>query len=205
MGEEIYKYIDHGGGSANRGNHIFAKKAENIAFELRREIALLLGIKKYDHISFTYNATYGINLLLKGFLKRGDHVVISSFVHNSLLRPLHYLSKVRGVTYDIWECDSSGLFDIKTLEKLIKKNTRLFFFSLHSNVLGMALPLKDITELSQKKDIALALDCTQSIGNYPLKLEGVDMAVGSGHKGLYGPTGTGFIYGPFNPEVQHSN
>ena len=162
----------------------------------RSLLAQVLGVKDPESISFTYNATYACNNLLQGFLNDNDHLIISSFEHNAVLRPLHYLRDIRNVSWDVWKCDEQGNLLIEDLKNLLKPNTRLIFLSHASNVLGVITPLKSIGSLAKKYGIAFGVDCTQSAGHIKIDAEdcGIDMLVGTGHKGLLGPTGIGYLY-----------
>jgi len=173
----------------------FYNQNESYVSDARRLLSDFLGVGNPFQISFTYNATYAINFLLKGFLKENDHLVISSYEHNAVLRPLADLQK-KNISYDVWKCDSQGVFNISDLKKLIKKNTRLMFFSHTSNVLGRQIPMEEVAEVARNNDLLLGLDCTQSVGHMNLNLSDfdVDFVAGTGHKGLLGPTGVGFLY-----------
>ncbi len=192
----IEKYLQVIGGNPNRGSHKLSVKGNHLILETRKILSKFLGITNFNKISFTYNATYALNLLLKGFLKPSDHVIISSYEHNSVLRPLHYLKKEKNISYNVWNCDAQGDFDLNELKKLIKKNTRLFFFSHCSNVLGTFIPIKEVTKIAKDNNIYLGLDCTQSVGHRPLGIEelGVDFVAATGHKALLGPSGIGILY-----------
>ncbi len=194
--EGIEYYLRYIGGNPYRANHKLAYRAGQLVFETRELLSRFLGVNDPNKISFTYNATYALNVLLKGFLKTGDHVIISSYEHNSVLRPLHELTKSHNVTYDVWKCDQQGRFSLEELEKLINPKTRLLFFSHTSNVIGTVIPLEEISLLAKKRKLTLGLDVTQSVGHINVDLEafGVDMAAGTCHKALLGPSGLGFLY-----------
>lgn len=169
---------------------------EELVVDTRKLIAESLGVVDYYRISFTYNATYASNILLKGFLKRGDHVIINSYNHNAVMRPLYSLSKSREISFDIWNCDTNGAYDLSALERLLKKETRLIIINAISNVLGTICPLEEVSNFAKKHNIKLALDCTQASGKFDINLSNlsVDMAIGTGHKGFLGPSGIGFLY-----------
>lgn len=164
--------------------------------EARKALALCLGVEDPDKISFTYNATYAINMLLKGFLRPQDHVIISNYEHNAVVRPLHQLNQSRQVAWDTWSSDQNGLFDLQDLEKLIQPATRLIFLSHASNVLGTVLPLERVAEIAQRRGIALGVDCTQTAGHLPIEADRlkIDLLAGTGHKALLGPAGVGYLY-----------
>ena len=189
-------YLLHIGANPNRGNHQLSQMGKQMVYETRELLSQFLGIADPNKISFTYNATYAINALLSGFLKPFDHVITSSYDHNAVVRPLHHLSKKINITYDVWKCDPMGRFNVADLEKLLTPKTRLLIFSHASNVIGSLIPLNEIAMFARRKTITLALDCTQTVGHIDLELEslGIDMAAGTCHKALLGPTGLGFLY-----------
>lgn len=196
MIEGMQSYLKNIGANPYRGNSLSSRTAKQLVHETRVLLCQFLGVKDPNSISFTYNATYALNTLLRGVLKPGDHAITSSYDHNSVLRPLHYLQKDRNVSYDIWKCDSYGRFNIANLEKLIHSKTRLMIFSYASNVIGSLIPIHEIALLARKNNILLAIDVTQAVGHLDLELESlnIDMAAGTCHKALLGPTGLGFLY-----------
>lgn len=189
-------YLQNIGGNPFRGTHEMAREGAHLVYETRQLLGQCLGIKDPNKICFTHNATYALNILLKGFVREGDHVITSSYDHNSVLRPLHVLQKKGIITFSVWKCDTVGRFSVKDLEGLIRPNTRLLFFSHASNVIGTQIPLPQISALAKERGLTLGLDCTQSAGHLPLEVEkwGIDMAAGTCHKALYGPPGLGFLY-----------
>lgn len=189
-------YLLRIGISPNRSNHQLGQRSKQMIYETRELLSQFLGITDPNKISFTYNATYAINTLLSGFLNPFDHVITSSYDHNAVVRPLHYLSKKINITYDVWKCDLKGQFQLTDLEKLLTQKTRLLIFSHASNVIGSLIPLNEVALFARQKKITFALDCTQTVGHIDLELEslGVDMAAGTCHKALLGPTGLGFLY-----------
>jgi selenocysteine lyase/cysteine desulfurase len=64
-----------------------------------------------------------------------------------------------------------------------------------SNVFGYILPLQEIADLCKKRGIPLIVDASQSAGILPVKLNelGAAFIAMPGHKGLYGPQGTGLL------------
>ena len=186
----------HLGGNPFRGGHKTSQKAGKLVFETRQLLASLVGVGDPNKLSFTYNATYALNMLLKGFLRAGDHVITSSYDNNSVIRPLQHLKKESGISYDVWNCDQQGKFTLSTLEKLVTPQTKLLIFTHASNVIGALLPLQEVCHFAKKRNITLALDCTQTVGHLDLELEkwGIDMAAGTCHKALLGPSGLGFLY-----------
>lgn len=192
---EIAEYLKTISASPGRGGYASEKKAFQLISNVREQIAEMTGARQKEQLSFTYNATHAINIILKGLLKEGDHVIISSFEHNAVYRPLYRLSKENGITFDIWESDPLGEFNIENLEQLIRPNTRLIAINHASNVLGVISPVEKVGQVAQKLNIPLLVDVSQTAGLFPVSFgEFADYIAGTGHKSLLGPSGVGFLY-----------
>lgn len=183
------------GANPGRAGHALAAKASEQLFLARERLASFFGAKT-ERTVFCNNCTHAVNLALKGVLRQGDHVIISSLEHNAVLRPLERLRQDGIVTYDI----AQVVFDdsaqtVQNAEALIRPETRLLFVTHVSNVFGIALPLEDLSHLAQKHDMLFGVDAAQSAGVYPLSLEktGIDLLCLPGHKGLFGAMGTGAL------------
>lgn len=142
------------------------------------------------------NATQALNQAIKGFLKPGDHVISSSIEHNSVRRPLEYMHRTSGVDVTYVGPRENHLFDLEDFEKAIKPNTRLLVVSHASNLTGVILPVADLGAMAKQHGIAFLVDASQSAGVLPIHVEemNIDMLAFPGHKGLYGPQGTGALY-----------
>ena len=195
--ESVYaKIIDvmkNAGGNPGRGGHKYAQSASDVIYDAREKVCTLLGVSKPENICFVNNATTGLNVAIKGILKPSDHVIISPYEHNSVLRPVHKLTE-KGITYTIADVDEYG--DFENLEKHITKNTKLIAVSHICNVNGRIADVEKISRIAKKYNILLLIDGSQSAGhiNVNIKNLGADAFVCSGHKGLFGPQGTGILY-----------
>jgi cysteine desulfurase / selenocysteine lyase len=183
------------GASPGRGAHRHARQAMSILSECRSKTANLFGITNTDQLIFTKNATESINLVLKGFLRPGDRVLISGMEHNSVVRPLQRLA-AQGVTIGIVPCNLSGCLDPRALESMIDPTTRLVVLVHVSNVNGALMPLAEVSEICTRAGVPLFLDAAQSAGIQPMAAEewGLGMLACSGHKALLGPPGIGILY-----------
>lgn len=147
-------------------------------------------------LCFTKNATEALNIALKGVLKPNTHVITTSMEHNSVLRPLKYLEKYKGVEVSIVYGNSFGEIDPDSIKKCIKSNTTLIVTTLSSNVNGTILPIEEIGKISKEYGILYLLDAAQGAGsiNIDVKKMNIDLLAFPGHKGLMGPQGTGGLY-----------
>ena len=178
-----------------RAGHRLSLEGSRIMFEARDGIASFLNSESVNCISFTSGGTEGLNTALLGFLHQGDHIITTRAEHNSVYRPLSYLSGI-GVSYDLADCDQDGYTEIKNVEKLIYKKTKAIMLNHISNLTGIIQPLEDYIKLCQENGLLLIVDGSQSCGyyKYDLKEEEIDVLVATGHKSLLGPQGSGFMY-----------
>ncbi len=178
-----------------RSSYPSALHSSKELYDARGAVSRLVGTA-VENIIFTYNATYALNMALLGFVRQGMCVAFDSFAHNSVLRPLYLLQK-NGVTLE--RLDTHQLRNsviISSFEKLLKKKKVDALVLTHtSNVTGKKLPLKQLSGLCKKKGVVLIVDASQAIGSckIDMKSDGIDILASSGHKGLYGIMGTGFL------------
>lgn len=194
--ERIKIYLTQFGVSPGRGTHFFAQKAEEWVEETREKLAKLLNIQKFNHISFTMNATHSLNIVIKNFLKPNDHVLICLYSHNAVLRPLDRLKREYRIKYDVIPINEQGVVDLESIQKKTQHNTSLFIATGASNVTGVKADFRKAFKHCQNHKIKILFDSTQSLGYEELDWENypIDFLVGTGHKTLLGPTGVGFLY-----------
>jgi cysteine desulfurase family protein len=194
--ETVYQAMDHFmrevGATPGRGGHRREEEAARIADETRAALAELFHAPDSQGVAFTMNATQAINMALKGLLKPGDHVITSSIEHNAMWRPLKVLER-RGVTVTAVPCARNGALDPADVEVAIRPETRLITMLHASNVLGTILPVTEVGELARRRGIPFLVDAAQTAGAYPLDMQAmnIDLLAFPGHKGLFGPHGTG--------------
>lgn len=196
MPRAISNYLKNIGASPGRSSHQLAKMADSMVNETRELLAGFFGIDYPERISFTYNATYALNTLIKGTLKKGDHVIITNFEHNSVLRPIAKLAREKLIEYTVVNSDVDGNFNLDHFKKAIRNNTKLIICNHASNVIGVILPINDICKLAHDNNISVLLDASQTAGFLDIDLHKtpVDMLVFTGHKSLLGPSGIGGFY-----------
>ncbi len=183
------------GGSPGRSDHRAAREASQIVQKTREKIARLFAIPYADQVIFTHNATEAINLAIKGLLAPKDHVLISSMEHNSVVRPLRRLEEI-GVKFSIIPCSKEGYLDISAFKKGLQRKTKLIVLTHASNVTGMIFPIEEIGHFARSQGIFFMVDAAQTAGILPIDVQRmkIDLLACPGHKSLYGPQGTGFLY-----------
>ncbi|RQD75430.1 MAG: aminotransferase class V-fold PLP-dependent enzyme [Candidatus Syntrophonatronum acetioxidans] len=198
--EEVIKSMEdffyNIGGNPGRSGHRLSLASGMKVYDTRQSLADLFNIEDPLQIVFTLNATMALNLALWGLLKPGDHVVTSKMEHNSLARPLRFLEG-KGVEITRVNCTPPEYqLDLEELEKSINERTKLIAIIHGSNVTGTIFPLHGIGKIAERYGVWLLVDAAQTAGAYPLNVEkdGVHLLVFTGHKGLFGPQGTGGVY-----------
>lgn len=195
VAEAVGRVLETVGASPGRGAHRHAREAMSIVARCRAAVAELLGISDSERIVFTKNATESINLVLKGWLRPGDRVVLSSMEHNSVVRPLRRLEHA-GVTVSHVPCGPAGAPDLAAFRELLSLKPRLAILVHVSNVNGALMPVAEVSEMCSRAGVPLLLDAAQSAGIQPIAAEemGLGMIACSGHKALLGPPGVGILY-----------
>ncbi len=194
--EAVYQAVDgfmrEVGATPGRGGHRREEEAARIADEARAALAELFHAPDPNGVAFTMNATQAVNMALKGLLKPGDHVITSSIEHNAVWRPLKALER-RGVEVTAVPCARDGSLDPAEVESAIRPSTRLIAMLHASNVLGTILPIAEIGALARKHGIPFLVDAAQTAGAYAIDMQAmnIDLLAFPGHKGLFGPHGTG--------------
>ena len=180
------------GGNPGRSGHKMSIRAAAEIFKTRMLAAEMFGAKS-ENIVFTLNCTHSLNLAIKGMMKNGGHIIISSLEHNSVARPVHALSQ-EGCTYSVAVVSENDDITINNFEKLITPQTKAIVCTLASNVTGQILPYKRIGDLCRKYNICFIADGAQACGVIRIRLsDGINFLCCAGHKSLYGTTGTGML------------
>jgi cysteine desulfurase family protein len=180
------------GANPGRSGHRLSLDAGRIVYAAREAVAELLGAPDPLRVVFCQNATSAINLALSSLLKPGDHVVTSSMEHNSVMRPLRALER-RGVSIAVVACSPEGFLDPDDIRKAMTPATAMIVLNHASNVVGSLLPVAEIGAVARRHGALLLVDAAQTAGAYPIDIEAdaIDLLAFTGHKALYGPTGTG--------------
>lgn len=186
-------YMDHVGATINRSVYGSAQDAGLVTLQLRQRLKKLFHFPApVTHVILTPGATWGLNMAIKGFLKPGDHCIVSSMEHNAVMRPLLQLEDVE---FDRIPCSREGLLDPADIEPLIRPNTKLLVMAHGSNVCGSVQDAKAVGEICARHGIAFVLDAAQTAGHYPIDFEAFNLSAlcVPGHKGLLGPSGIGVL------------
>ena len=193
--EAVLKALLEVGANPGRSGHRLSQEAARLIYEAREALAELFGVEDPLRIVFTKNVTEALNIALYGLLKPGDHVITSSFEHNSVMRPLRDLEK-KGVEVTVIRGSPRGEIDPEDIRRAIKPNTKLIALVHLSNVTGTIMPVKEVATLAKGYGVLFLVDAAQSAGTVRIKVRelGVDLLAFTGHKALFGPQGTGGLY-----------
>jgi len=175
-----------------RGGHKAAMLAAETAFRCRELAAELFDVPGPERVVFTFNATHGLNMAIRSVVTPGMRVVISGYEHNAVVRSLTaYGAEVHVARGRLFSQESV----LDAFDREITEETGLVVLNHVSNVFGFIQPADQIAALCRKRKVPLILDASQSAGVLPVKLSalGADFIAMPGHKGLYGPQGTGLL------------
>ena len=188
-------------GNSGRGVHDASLYAGRTIYRARESLAELLGAAAPEQVAFTANATESLNLVLGGLFGPGDHVITTVCEHNSVLRPLYRLQGVElsvlpvKAAVDSKEERQAGILAYDELESLLRPNTKALIIIHASNLTGNITDLERAAAFAKKHSLLLIVDAAQTAGAVPMDMErmGIDVLCFTGHKGLYGPQGTGGV------------
>ena len=193
VAEAMVRYLTEVGAPLNRSVYGRAQEAELTTLSLREQLRRFFRFpQKATHVILTPGNTYGLNLLIKGYLHPGDHVIVSGMEHNAVMRPLLQLS---GVTFDRLPADAEGFADPDNVPALIRPNTKLILMAHGSNVSGSVQDAESIGAVAASYGVPFALDGAQTAGHFPVDFQRFRLSALSvpGHKGLLGPSGIGAL------------
>jgi len=178
----------------SRGVYAGAYEAEEIVFDTRERVSNLFGGDDCRNVVFTKNITEGLNLILKGYLKPGDHVLVSSLEHNAVMRPLRQLEQ-HGVSFSRIPCTDEGELVTCAMEGCLRANTKAVVMTHASNVCGTVMPLEQVGSFCRKHDLHFFVDSAQSAGVLPIDMQAMNISAlaFTGHKGLLAPQGIGGV------------
>ncbi len=197
--EAMNRYATELGASAGRGGYAEAIETAAILADCRRALCKLFNGERPEHFVFTLNATDAINIAIHGLIdpSRPNHVICTHTDHNSVLRPIRALEQRRWTTVTRVPIDpATGLVDPADIAAAIHPDTRFIALTHASNVTGAVQPIRAIGKIARENAVPFIVDAAQSVGHLPIDLQAdcIDLMAAPGHKALFGPTGTGFLY-----------
>ena len=186
--------------SPGRGSYPATRRAEETDLRCRMAAAELFHVDDPAHVVFTSCATHGLNIAIRTLVKPGSRVVISGYEHNAVTRPLHAIPNVEIVVADGPLFDPAAM--LAQFRQALAQPADAVICTHVSNVFGYVLPVSDIAALCREKGVPFVLDASQSAGMLPVDMEalGASFIAMAGHKGLYGPQGTGLLLCGCEPE-----
>lgn len=187
-------YVEKVGATINRSSYASAQEAGLVTLSLRERLCRLFNHPDPTHAVLTPGATAGLNMVIKGLLRPGDHCLVSSMEHNAVMRPLVQLER-EGVVFERIPCDAQARLRLEALPGMIKLNTRLVVMAHGSNVCGTVQDAEAVGKICRERGVPFALDAAQTAGHIEVDFErfGLSALVVPGHKGLLGPQGIGAL------------
>ena len=187
-------YVEKVGATINRSSYASAQEAGLVTLSLRERLCRLFNHPDPTHAVLTPGATAGLNMVIKGLLRPGDHCLVSSMEHNAVMRPLVQLER-EGVAFERIACAAQGRLRLEALPGMIKLNTRLVVMAHGSNVCGTVQDAEAVGKICRERGVPFALDAAQTAGHIEVDFErfGLAALVVPGHKGLLGPQGIGAL------------
>ncbi len=192
----VYKTLDYltryYSANAGHGTSRLALGAAGYIYDAAEQVASLFNIASSENIAFTNNTTFALNMAIKGCVKEGDHIVMTSMEHNSVARPVYACAS----SYTIVRADKNGKINPKDIESAIKPQTALVVVNHISNICGQIQDIEAVGKICKKHGVLFLVDAAQSAGVIDINVErqNIDMLAFAGHKSLMGPLGTGGLY-----------
>lgn len=193
VSDAVKFFMDEVGANVNRGGYETAYSAQDVIMETRELLKQLFHFGgKTKNVIFTANITHSLNDIIKGWLKPGDHVLVSAMEHNAMMRPLVQMEG-QGVRFDRIPCNRDGEMELAAVEGLIRPNTKGILCLHGSNVCGALMPLMELGEICHRRGLKFVVDAAQTAGVFPIDMEAmhIDALCFTGHKSLLGPQGIG--------------
>lgn len=199
--DAVYKFMDsfyrEHGVNPGRSGFDAALEAEEIVMNTRKLLTEFFHAGgDSNRLTFSYNASDSLNMIIQGLVSKGDHVITTMLEHNSVLRPLYHMEMNEVIDVTFINFDERGYINPDDVKKAIRKNTRMVVMNHCSNVIGTIQPVAEVGKICKEAGILLVVDTTQSAGTIPIDMKamGIDVVVFTGHKCLLGPTGIGGSY-----------
>jgi cysteine desulfurase family protein len=198
--EEVYRFMDSfyrkNGVNPGRSGFDAAIETEEVVQGTRKMLTDLFNGDDPNHLTFSYNASDSLNMVIQGLAEKGDHVITTMLEHNSVLRPLHHLQLAGIIEVTHVPFNGQGFVEPDEIRKAVRKNTRMVVVNHCSNVIGTIQPLAGIGKICRELGLHFIVDASQSAGAIPIDMKAmnIDVLIFTGHKCLMGPTGIGGSY-----------
>ncbi len=189
----VLQAMERFGGNAGRGGHTLAAATSEALYSAREEAGSFFGAEPENTV-FTLNCTHSLNLAIQGVMADGGHMIISSMEHNSAARPAFALASAGRTDLSVAEVFPDAERTLGSFRSLIRNDTKAVVCTLASNVTGQIMPWQEIGALCRSRGICFIADGAQACGILDVDIrDGINILCTSGHKGLYGITGTGLL------------
>ena len=193
----VYRVWQHAmsayGANPGRSGHRFSAVTSEAVYKSRAACAEFFGAEPENTV-FTLNCTHALNYAIKGLARRGGSFVCSDMEHNAVIRPIHAAAEQNGGSVRLFEVTEDEEQTLRNAERAIRENCCALVCTAASNVLGLRAPIKGLAELCRRRGVPFVVDTAQGAGTLPLSLnDGINVLCTAGHKGLYGPMGTGLL------------
>ena len=190
---EFYQSL---GGAAGRSSHAAGGNSDGIVSKCRQALGELINAGRNDHVAFAHNGTDALNIAIHGLVRPHDHIIVSSLEHNSVLRPVAFCRDQKHVSVTRIGTTSEGIVDLEELQAAIQPNTRMICLTHASNVSAVIQPVELVGNLCRQHGLIFLIDAAQTVGHASINVKSFqcDVLAAAGHKGLYGPLGTGFLF-----------
>ena len=195
--QSVYRVWQHAmsayGANPGRSGHRMSAETSEAVYKSRATCAEFFGAEPENTV-FTLNCTHALNFVIKGLARKGCHFVASDMEHNAVIRPINAAAEHYGGSFTLFEATEDSEQTLWNAQRAINANTCALVCTAASNVLGLRTPVKELAELCRRKGVPFVVDAAQGAGTLPLSLgDGMNFICTAGHKGLYGPMGTGLL------------
>jgi len=197
---EVYDFMNEfykkSGVNPGRSGYDMSLETEEVVNTTRKKLTKFFNGTNPDHLTFSYNASDSLNMIIGGMLEYGDHVITSNVEHNSVLRPLYHKKHDGEIDVTYIPFDGKGYIDPDDVKKAFKKNTKMVIINHCSNVIGTIQPVGEVGKYCRESGIYFVIDASQTAGavNIDIREMNIDVVAFTGHKCLMGPTGIGGSY-----------
>jgi cysteine desulfurase family protein len=201
--DAVHDFYKASGVNPGRTGCDMALSAEQMILGMRKGLSAFFNKSLVDagtppdanRLVFTLNATMSLNMVINGLIDEGDHIVTTMLEHNSVIRPVNHKVRDEGASATYVVPDPEGYVDPESIRAAIRPNTKLVIVNHGSNVTGVVQDLKAIGKVCREEGVPLCVDTAQTAGVLPIDMAEMNISflTFTGHKGLFGPTGTGGI------------